>query len=426
MQQVTRKKMEEGINLTCITTEKFKRAVLRVALLLPLGGSDAALRAALPSVLRRGTMNLRDIGAIGAKLDGLYGARIETIIRKEGETLVIGFLSDVIDEKYTNGEQKLTSEVISLLADLLYNPYVENNVFSADYTKGEKENLIDRIRAQKDDPRSYAPMRLIQIMCEKEKYGKLALGEEEQAAAITENKLYAAYQRALEEATIELFYCGTMESDKVENLFCAAMPKRRSSKLYKPETFIVSAPQAAAREVVEEMQVSQGKLSLGFRTGGNSLLSGDSVAYQMFQTLYGGSTSSKLFLNVREKKSLCYYASAQYISLKGIMMVNSGIENKSFEEAKEEILLQLQLCKDGDISFDEIESARKTLSGAWRAMLDEPLQLERYWLAQAIAGTLQSPEERIAEAEKVSKERIVAAANETMLDTVYFMKGVAQ
>lgn len=426
MQHVTRKKMEDGTNLTCITTEKFKRTVLRAALLLPLGGPDAAFRAILPSVLRRGTINLRNMGEIGAKLDSLYGARIETIIRKEGETLVIGFLSDVIDEKYTDSKGQLTAEVISLLTELLYNPYVEHGVFSEEYTLSEKENLVDRIRAQKDDPRSYAPLRLTQIMCENESYGKSALGTEEQADLIGAKKLFAVYQRALEEAAIELFYCGSMEPDKVQSLFETAMPKRKGGKIYTPETVIVAKPQSDVREVVEEMQVSQGKLSLGFRTGGNSLLGGDTVAYQIFQTLYGGSTSSKLFLNVREKKSLCYYASAQYVSQKGIMLVNSGIENKSFEEAKEEILLQLQLCKDGEISFDEIESARKTLSGAFRAMLDEPLQLERFWLAQAIAGTLKSPEERIEEIAKVSKERIVTVANETMLDTVYFMKGVAQ
>lgn len=426
MQQVTRKKLGAGVGLTCVTTPKFKRAVLRAALLLPLGGPDAALRACLPHVLRRGTVRLPDLRALGAALDELYGARIEATVRKEGETLVIGFLSDVIDEAYAPGADGLTGKVAKLLADLLYDPYVAEGAFSTDYTGGERDNLLDRIAAQKNDPRAYAPKRLTEIMCKNEPYGASALGTADQAKNITANKLYAAYQRALSEAQIELFYCGTLSADKVEALFAPVLPERKAQGVYVPRAEIVAAPVGDAREVVEEEKVGQGKLSLGFRTGGNCMTGGDPLAYWVFQVLYGGSTSSKLFLNVREKKSLCYYASAQFVSLKGVMLVNSGIENDAFETARDEILHQLQLCKDGDISPDEIESARKTLTGSWRAMLDEPMQLERYWLVQAIAGTLCTPEERIETLKAVTRDKVVAAAQATALDTVYFMKGVGQ
>ena len=206
MQQVTRKKLGAGVNLTCVTTPRFKRAVLRVMLLLPLGGPDAALRACLPQVLRRGTAKLPGLRAIGEALDELYGTRIESAVRKEGETLCIGFLSDCIDEAYAPGADGLTAKVIRLLADLLYDPYLQDGVFCPDYTAGEREGLIDRIAAQKNDPRSWAPKRLTELMCENEPYGQSALGTIEQARKITENKLYTAYRRALDEAQIELFY----------------------------------------------------------------------------------------------------------------------------------------------------------------------------------------------------------------------------
>ena len=158
----------------------------------------------------------------------------------------------------------------------------------------------------------------------------------------------------------------------------------------------------------------------------NLVYGGDPAAYWMFQTLFGGSTSSKLFLHVREEQSLCYYANAQFIAPKGILMVNSGIENKDFETARDEILRQLDACRAGDITDAEIDAARKTLTTNWRAMLDDPLTLERYWLGQAAAGTLVTPEERIAQVAAVTRGDIVAAAQATALDTVYFMKGAAQ
>ncbi|MDO4269838.1 MAG: insulinase family protein [Eubacteriales bacterium] len=423
---MTRKKLGAGVNLTCVTTPKFKRAVLRAALLLPLGGPDAALRACLPQVLRRGTARLPDLGAIGAALDDAYGARIETTVRKEGETLAVGFLSDCIDEQYAPGAEGLTASVVRLLCEMLFAPYLMDGVFSPDYTEGEKKNLLDRIAAQKNDPRQYAPKRLTELMCENEAYGQSALGTAGQAERITENKLYTAYRRALDEAQLELFYCGTMAPDAVEALFAAALPARGEGAFYTPAAEIVPRPAGAPREIVEREPVTQGKLSLGFRTGGTSLLSGDTPAYWMFQTIFGGSTSSKLFLNVREKKSLCYYASAQFVGLKGILLVNSGIENKDFEVARDEITRQLEACRAGDISDAEIESARKTLTSAWRTMLDDPLTLERYWLTQAVAGTLTPPEERVGQIESVTRERIVAAAEGTALDTVYFMKGAGK
>ena len=213
MQQVTRKTLGAGINLTCVTTPKFKRAVLRAMLVLPLGGEDAALRACLPQVLRRGTARLNDMQAFGTALDELYGARIEAAVRKEGENLCIGFLSDCIDEAYAPGADGLTAGVIGLLCDLLYNPYLQDGLFCVAYVEGERGNLIDRIAALKNDPRSWAPRRLSEIMCENEDYGKSALGTIEQAERITPETLYAAYRRALSEAQVELFYCGTMMPD---------------------------------------------------------------------------------------------------------------------------------------------------------------------------------------------------------------------
>lgn len=427
MQQVTRKKLGAGVNLTCITTPKFKRAVLRAMLVLPLGGEDAALRACLPQVLRRGTARLHDMRAFGTALDELYGARIEAAVRKEGENLCIGFLSDCIDEAYAPGADGLTAGVIGLLTDLLCDPYLQDGLFCAAYVDGERGNLIDRIASLKNDPRSWAPRRLNEIMCENEAYGQSAFGTAEQAAHITPETLYAAYRRALREAQVELFYCGTMQPDDIAALFAATpLAQSREGTLYQPHTVVQARPAGPVREVIEEAQVTQGKLSLGFRTGGAALTEGDAPAFWLFQTIYGGSTSAKLFLNVREKKSLCYYASAQFVASKGLMIVNSGIENRNFEVARDEILHQMEVCRTGGITESELESARKTLVNSWRTMLDDPLTLERYWLGQAAVGTLVSPEARIDQMADVDLARVITAAQNTALDTVFFMKGAAQ
>lgn len=423
MQQITRKKINGRVNLTCVSTPKFKRTVLRLALLLPLGDENAALYAALPHVLRRGTAQLPDLRAIGEALDELYGARIEALVRKQGETVALGFIADCIDEQYASDANGLTAKVIRFLTELLYQPALSDGIFRAEDTEGEKTNLLERIAARENDPRSYVLYRLTELMCAQERYGVSALGTARQAEQITPEALYLAYASVLKEARIELFYCGPMQPDTVEALFTDTPLSDVTGTVSLPKTEIIARPTAPPREIIEDKKVVQGKLALGFRTGGASLWSGDPAAYWVFQTLYGNSTSSKLFLNVREKKSLCYYANAQFIPLKGLLIVSSGIENKNFTAARDEILHQLELCRQGEISETELETGRSTLQTNWRVMLDDPLALENYWLGQAVVDTLVAPEERIEQLAVVTRAQVAQAAQNTELDTVYFMKG---
>ena len=185
MQQVTRRTLSEGVALTCVTTPRFKRSVLRAVLLLPLGGENAALRACLPQVLRRGTAEYTNLNALGAALDELYGARIESAVRKEGENLCIGFLADCIDEACVPDADGLTARLVRLLASLLTEPYLPGGGFSADYVEGEKNALCDRIAALRNDPRSWAMRRLTALMCDSERYGASAFGTVDNAREIT-------------------------------------------------------------------------------------------------------------------------------------------------------------------------------------------------------------------------------------------------
>ncbi len=425
MSKAARIKLSEGAGLTCVTTSKFKRSVVRLVLMLPLGAKDAAECSALFPVLRRGTQRLTDLRAIGIELDGLYGARIEPFSRKLGENLVTGFIADCIDERYA--VCGLTSKLLELLSELLLNPVLRDGVFDRHYVTGEREALLDRIAAQKNDPRTYAVKRLIENMCENELYGKNHYGTDEQVKSITPESMYEAYRKALANAKIDFFYCGATEPMEIEKLFRESpLSGYPAGEPYKPETEVLSEPASSPREVVEEEPVGQGKLSLGFRTGGASALSKDQIAYWVFNTIYGGSTNSKLFMEVREKKSLCYYASAQFLPQKGLMIVSSGIENENFETAKEEILRQLSKCQKGNITDEELEAARETLRNGWLSAMDDPILIERYWRNQTIAGTFIPMEERIEKLKSVTKEQVIECAGKTKLDTVYFMKGVGR
>lgn len=424
MENFTREILGKGISLTFIGTEKFKTSVMSMSLVLPLSGLNCAEAAILPAVLRRGTKNYPDMETLGAKLDSLYGARIEPSVHKRGESLVFGFVSDVIDEKFAKDGEQLTLETAKLLGELMFEPILENGGFKDDYVDGEKENLKDRIAAQVNDKRSYAVRRLYEIMCENEAFGKSELGTVDSVSKIKPDSLYSAYKKFLETAEIELFYCGSQDIQKVKAAFSEAVKNVSRGEVTQLSLEVISRV-GNVRTIVEEMDITQGKLSLGFRTG-ITARDAEYPALVLLNTCFGGSTSSKLFLNVREKMSLCYYASSSVEKLKGVMAVASGIENDKFEVARDEILSQLKSIQTGNLSDDEVASAKKTVLNTLKSMKDSPLNMENFYVTQAIGGLSYDIDHLIQGIENATRDQIIAAANRIKLDVIYFLKGVAR
>lgn len=420
MKQILREKLGKGISFTCITTKQFKTSCMSLNLILPLGQVNASVCAVLPKVLRQGTAAYPDRGRLGAYLDSLYGARIEPFVRKRGEALCIGLISDVIDDRFANGESVLF-RTAQLLENMLLEPYKKNGLFSSAYTQSEKENLKDEIRAQINDKRSYALTRLYEIMCDKEAYGINVLGTPELAEQITPESLTAAYEKILRTAQIELFYCGSQPEQTVRAAFLTAFSSIERQEIM-PVTTEVIRQTGKVRNVIEEMDAVQGKLSLGFRTGITAKEPGY-PAFMLFNCAFGGSTSSKLFLNVREKKSLCYYASSTTDKLKGLMAVASGIENQNIEIARDEILFQLEEIQRGNLTDEELASAKKTLIYAFRAAEDSPVSLESFYLTNAVGQLAGSPADIADLLSQTKKKDVIQAAQHIQLDTVYFLKG---
>ncbi len=425
MTHMTRKELRPGVYLTAVQTHKFKSAVLSATLLTPLTRERASVNALVPYVLRRGTEQHPDMEAISAVLDDLYGGSLEPMVRKKGETQCVGFVGSFLDDAYTLNKEPVLEPAARLLGDLFLRPLTVENGFAPDYVKRERDNLADRIRAQMNEKRQYSVQRLVQTMCQGEAYGVDRYGDEESARAITGESLWSAYQNLLNTARVELYYCGSAEPERVAAALLTAF-----SAL--PETGARTAPdcsvkansgRAEPKMVEEAMDVTQGKLAMGFRTGGIAVQSADYPALLVFNAVYGGTTTSKLFMNVREKLSLCYFASSMLEKAKGVMLVSSGIEFDKYEQARNEIMAQLEAVRRGEVEDWELVGAVRSIVSALIATQDSQGRLEDYWLGQVTAGQTETPEELCARVETVTLENVVAVAKQVELDTIYFLKG---
>lgn len=425
--QVTREDLAPGIALTAIETDKFKSASLSIYFLTPLSARTASVNALAPYVLRRGCKAYPTMGEVSARLEELYGGAIEPIVGKKGETQCLGLVGSFLDDTYALESEPVLESAAELLTGLLLEPVEERGVFKEDYVAGERENLIQAIRSQMNDKRRYATLRLTQEMCRGEACGVDRLGSEEDAAAITPQGAWAAYEDLLSTAQVELFYCGSAEMDRVKRTLAPlveGLASRRGGELAMLDCEVrCNATQAEPQMVVDHLDVTQGKLTMGFRTGGACVWTDNYPALLVFSALYGGTATSKLFLNVRERLSLCYYASSAVEAIKGIMVVSSGVEFDKMQEAQNEILAQLEAVKSGDFTDEELVSAKQAVVNSYQSALDSRAQLENYWLGAAVTDLQEPPETLIERVKRVTAKDVSDLAQAMELDTVYRLMG---
>ena len=413
-----------GVWLRTVHTDKFKSAYLSLTLMTQLNRENASANALLPRVLRRGTMVHPDMESLSATLDELYGGAVEPVVRKKGESQCVGFLASFLDNAYALNGEDILSGAAELLGEMLLNPLTRDGVFDPDYVEGEKANLIDELRGQINDKRIYATRRLTQLMCREESFGADKLGQEDKVAAITPESLWARYQKLLSSAQIEVYYSGSADPDRVREIMervFSTLPV--SQEREEPECEVRIHAEQEPNVIEEVMDVNQGKLAMGWRTGGITVWEEECPALMLCSAVFGGTSMSKLFMNVRERLSLCYYASSALEKQKGLMIVSSGIEFQNYETPKREILAQLEDVKAGKITDDELEGARRILINQYRSIEDEQGRMEEYWLGQAAAGTEDDPGTLAARLETVTGEQIAQVARKLELDTVYFLKG---
>ena len=416
--EVTRTKLADGVYLTYLPARKFKTSLLSAQFVTPITKETAAAYALLPAVLRRGTVTYPDMGAMATHLDQLYGARIDYTIRKKGENQCIGFVASLIDDSYALGGEKLLEPIAALLGELICDPVTKHGRFIPAYFESEKTNLIDAIRSLINDKKDYADSRLLREMCAGEAYGIPRLGDEADVEKLQPKKLYAHYKELISTSRLELFYSGSASQKRVEQALLSAfstLPRDVVREIAVPQDHIA---RTEVLRIEDEMDVTQGKLGMGFSCG-----SDDSAALLLGNTLFGGSSNSKLFLNVREKLSLCYYASSLYHRQKGLITVSSGIEFENFQKAYDEIMAQLDAVRKGDLEDWELDGAKSTLLNAYASMGDSQGKLENFYLGQAATGQSETPEELAKQMQDVTPERIFSAMDTVQLDTVYFLRG---
>lgn len=416
-----KKRIADGVQLSYLETGKFKTNFLSFNFIAPLGRETAAKCALIPPVLLRGSEKYPTMAEISKKLDYLYASSLSARNYKRGERQVFGICAGMIDSAYTIGGEDLVSEVVGVLEDILLHPVTNGAAFDAAYIESEKNNLIDTINGNINDKAYYARLRCIEEMCRNERFGLSENGTVEEVAACTAADVYAQYKLALEQYPIEIFFVGQCDIDRLTERFVALFAGVKRAPMTIPETEIIRSA-GESKTVVEDMPVNQGKLTIGYRSG-VTLNDAEYPAFMLFNGIFGGGVTSKLFMNVREKMSLCYYCSSSPEPSKGLMLVQSGIEVKNREIAQKAIFEQLADVQAGRFDQAEFDGALLGLINNYQELSDSARGLEHWYLGRMLDGVPGDPDDVVESLKAVTREQIIEAANKVSLDTIYFLNG---
>ena len=416
---VSKYKTNNGFNVTAIKTDKFKTNSISLFIHNQLDQATVTQNALIPMILRRGSKDYPTMQELSKRLEELYGSAFGCGVVKKGERQVMHFYIDGINDNYLQTGEKLFDSCAEVLNSIVANPLVQAGKFNDEYVRQEKENLAKLIESRINDKTQYAVERCYKLMCSDESYGIHELGRVEDIEKIENAGLTSYYTNIINTAKMDLMVLGDIDDEWISRLGrIIKVETNNSNKILKEDIY---KNVKDIRTYTEEMDVNQGKLSMGFRTNVGPV-DPDYYALVIYASILGGGVHSKLFQNVREKASLAYYAFARLEKLKGLMMVGSGIETENYDKAKEIIIEQVNEIKRGNISDFEFGSSIKTLENGLRAMSDEPLQMIDFYLGQSILGTDDDFESVISKIKEVKTEDVVKVAQKVQLDTIHFIK----
>ncbi|MEI7026311.1 pitrilysin family protein [Paenibacillus sp. y28] len=401
-------------------TNRFKTFAISVYAGLPLEESTTTSTALTPFVLRRGTAVYPETRQFREKLDDLYGAGFGFDIYKRGNYQIVQFRMDIIHDQFVSSSDKLLAEGLRFLGQTLAQPLLENGHFADKYVQAEKQTLKKRLEAIINEKGRYAAERCLEEMCRNEAYRLNPLGQISDLPLLDAGGLYSRYQRWLEQANFDIYVVGDTTLEEVRGIVEAAFPKQQGApEAYKPVRDHHSVSQI--HRVVERLEVNQGKLNMGLRA--HTTYEDDSYpAMLLYNGILGAYPHSKLFINVREKESLAYYASSRLDGHKGILALQSGIEIVNYEKAVDIILKQLEAMREGEISTVELQQTKAMLTNQLKESQDSAFEIIALDFNRVLSGKERTSSSLLEEIEKLQTEQIVQAANRVELDTIYFLR----
>lgn len=398
-----RMQIAPGAWLSEVPGDKFKRCRVAVHLVAPGRRESATALALLPHMLERRCEAVPDPTELSRLLFSLYGAELSSESYTAGASRVLALTAGGLKNAYALEGEDLAARYLELLCNLLFAPKLTGGVFDAGDLAIEKEKQAEFLRGELNDKRGYCLRQ-----ARRKLYGDSPLGIEssgylEDIEGISPAGLYAEYQELLRSAQVEVMVCGIPAEAAAEAL-APRLAALGRAPLPLAEAPPVPSP-AAPQEFREPLETVQGKLALMCASGHRDDARGEAVM-RLGSALLGGLPTSRLFRNVREKQSLCYYCASSYGFFGGTLSMDSGVDHDKAGLAAKAMLAELAEMQKNPVSAEELAEAKLYMRGVFSAAKDSPDALINWAFTEWLKGTHRGLDEMSALMETVGAGEI--------------------
>jgi predicted Zn-dependent peptidase len=414
------------LHVHVLSTEQFRTRHISVKVVHPLFAPTITASAMLPYLWMDGTMSYPSAQGIMRRADDLFGSVVRSGVSKRGNRQILEIGAAVPDEGALSNAEGLFLQVSDFVCEIFLRPLREGDSFATANVLREKALHRKRIESLFDDKIAFAMERCAELTCHGEDVGLPRLGFADQVSELTAEQLYSEYEKILQEAEVHVYIVGNVPASETVAYWQStlqAFAEAGQARENPHESSVAPLLRGAyePQTVVEKQAIAQGKLNLGYRTE-LSFADEQYPAAMMMNGVLGGFPHSKLFVNVREKANLAYYASSRLDSMTGMFAIQTGIEVEQYSQALEIILAQVKELQRGNLTSDEIEFTRRGLVNQYQQVRDQPLSLADLHFNGVLTGKHREIDATLAELEQVSQDDIVQAAGQLTLDTVYFLR----
>ena len=406
----------KNYNLHIINTDKFKTINVMVNFKRKIKKDEITIRNLLNDLLINTSKKYKTSRDIEIETEELYDLGVSSNPHKSGNYHIISFKETFLNEKYT--EVGMNEKSIEFLLELIFNANINDNKFDKEYFEIIKRTVEDDIKSLKDNTKKYSLTRLYEEM-DKGPLSYRTCGYLEDVDKITEANLYDYYKTVIENDKIDIFIIGNL-SDTYEQLFNKYIPD--TIRIEDNISHYLDLEVAEEKVKKETIKTNQSKLSIGLKIKD---ITDFELKYviNLYSLILGGSSNSKLFKVVREENSLCYYISSSVSVISKIITIIAGINASDYDETIKLIKEEIDKLKNGNITEQDIEEAKKIYISGCKEVYDSPNLIINNYLSHEYAD-LDIVSDRIKKIEKVTKEDIIRLANKVVIDTIFLLEGI--
>jgi len=425
--------LEKGITFRYLPHSKWKTISIDVFCRVPIMRETVTQVALIPRLMRRGTVNYPTMRDISRYLEGLYGAVMGMDPNKVGPEQVIRFGIDLPSPAFLGFGQPAgaagdaggvnLAKAMAFIWEVATEPYLEGGGFPEDRFDTEREEHRRDILSLRNDRPRYAIVRIVEEISRGSPAGLPAWGVLEDLPGLDRRKVWETWADILSWCPVSIYAIGegARELGEILQRVRLSFPRPRREELVAVSQPPAPKPPDGVIEVEESMPGEQTQVCQAFHIGITENHP-DLPAALVFDGILGGFPHSKLFVNVREKNSLAYFASSSFNSWRGMVLTSAGVDDGARNRVRDLVVEQVEAMKRGEISDEEIESTKAGLIRRLRSESDSQAALVRRRLVREVMGGVDSPEELIGLILKVTKDDVVSVAQRAQLKAVYMLR----